>query len=340
MKKFAFLVHPRGISDMYRPLPWLKYVPSGLTDSTIRRLKGRLGFIVWSKFNVFDRASGWIIFISLTGEQIMSLSRNYVQQRMLDAVLYAQNELGVSLVGLGAYTAPITDAGRWLVRQKEVKVNITHGDAYSVAVAVDGVEKLSKKLNKPLSENVLGIVGAYGLIGKCLSRIFAKKCKKLYLIGRNKVKLEMLAQTLPMGNSEIIQSLFLNDVINCDFIITATSYSKALIQPNQLKKGAVIYDIAQPINVDPSVIEKRPDIIRVDGCYAKIPGIELGIEMGPPKGATFSCLTETIMQALEGDNNNYIGDIKDEHIERTSLWAKKYGFTHADFSNFSGPLII
>lgn len=338
MRKFAFLVHPRDISDMARPLPWIKYIPDKVTEEIIKRLKGRLGFIVWSKFNVYDKVEGWIIFVSLTGEQIMTLPRKYVQNRILDAVLYAQDNLKVDLVGLGAYITPITNAGQWIVKQDRININVTHGDSFSVAIAFEGLNKIADKLNRPLLKNKLALIGAYGLIGKALAQLLVDKCATLYLIGRNRSKLEALHRILSPRFTEIITSLDLDDVKNCDYVVTATSYSKALIHPHHLKKEAIVYDIAQPINLHPSTLEARPDVLRIDGCYVKIPGIDLGVDMGPPPGTTFSCLAETIMQALEGNEGNYVGEISLEYVETTMRWGKKYGFTHADFTNYSIPL--
>jgi len=270
----------------------------------------------------------------------MSLPRNYVQRRILDAILYAQNNLGVQLVGLGAYTAPITDAGKWVIRQNQIKLNVTHGDSFSVAIAMEGIEKVAKKINRPLSESKIAVVGAYGLIGKALSRLLANKCKSLYLIGRNEFKLSALCNILESASAKIIPSLIIEDISDCDYIITATSYSKSLIQSSHLKQGAVVYDLAQPINLHPHVIKDRPDVARIDGCYTNIPGINLGVEMGPPAGTTFSCLAETIMQALEGEEENHVGEIELDHVQKTRLWAQKYGFTHADFTNYGNKLVI
>jgi len=111
-----------------------------------------------------------------------------------------------------------------------------------------------------------------------------------------------------------------------------------LLGPEHLKKNAIIYDIAQPINVSPEVCEKRKDILRVDGCYIKLPEIDLGINMGPPKGVTFSCLAETTLQALENDNDHHVGEISIEHVYKTMFWAQKHNFKHAPLTNFSIPI--
>jgi predicted amino acid dehydrogenase len=333
MGKFAFLIHPRDVSDVSRPIPWAKLFPNWLVENAIRFLPKKFDILPWANFDVFGKAEGWIIVVFLTGEQMLTLPRRYVQDRILEAVLFAQDRLGANLVGLGAYTAPLTDSGKWLVKQDSVRINITHGDSYSVAIAIEGIHKIVRELKLESRMLDLAIVGAYGLIGKAMARLLSSEFKSMLLIGRNELKLEKLKEELKnFGN--ITASTNISDIVRSDIIITATSYPGALIQPQHIKEKAIIYDIAQPINVSKGVCEKRPDIIRIDGCFVKIPGIDLKADMGPPKGTTFSCLAETIMQALEDDDEDHVGEIDLSHVKRTSEWQKKYGFKHADFTNF------
>ena len=60
MKKFAFLVHPRDLTDMSRPLPWMKFVPHWASEKIISKLSGRLGFIDWSRIDVFGKMQCFI----------------------------------------------------------------------------------------------------------------------------------------------------------------------------------------------------------------------------------------------------------------------------------------
>ncbi len=338
MKKFAVVVHPRDISDVARPLPWARYFPAPLLSNIIKRVPKRFNIYHWTSFDVYGKAEGYIIVVFLTGEQMVSLPRKYVQERILEAVLYAQDKLGVDVVGLGAYTAPLTDGGRWLARQKKVKVSITHGDSFSVALAYHGVLALASNLNINLREKEVAILGAYGLIGKPLSRLISQDVGSLMLIGRRESKLKKLREEL--GDERVKTSTELSDMVHSDIVIAATSYPGSLIRSGHLKKGAIVYDIAQPINLSPAVCLERPDILRIDGCYTKIPNIDLKIEMGPPSGTTFSCLAETIMQTLEDEDGHHVGEIDIVHVEKTIVWKKKYGFEHAEFTNFGNPVPI
>jgi predicted amino acid dehydrogenase len=94
------------------------------------------------------------------------------------------------------------------------------------------------------------------------------------------------------------------------------------------------------MNVSPELIKERPDIVKIDGAYVDINGIDLGFDMGPPKRTTFACLVETMMIALEGDKNHHVGEIDERYLEKTKEWAKKYGFAHAPFTSFGKPISL
>lgn len=335
MNKFAFLIHPRDIQDLYRRFPLAKFFGKRINYKIMKHLSGRMGFTVCSKFQIIHNqktAEGYLIAVLLTAEQIMTLPSEFVRNRILQAILYAQS-LNVNVIGLGGLIKSVTHGGKWLVKKSEVIASITHGDTYSVAIAEEGVEKLIalKNLKNPL----IAIVGAYGMIGSALSKILARKYR-LLLVGKNYRKLTELSKQISVSNCKI--STNLTDVKEADLIVTATNHPKSLLFSEHLKKNAVVYDIAQPMNLSPEVLQKRPDILRVDGCYANIPNINLGFDMGPPQGKTFACLAETILQALEGEIGHHVGEIDLNYFEKIKQTGKEYNFTHSRFTCFSKPI--
>lgn len=139
-KKFAFMIHPRVIDDLGRPIGktlgigeelGMKYLPKKFSEKILKHLPGRMGFMVCSKFDVQDKAEGYLIAILLTGRQMLRLPSMLVQERIMDGILYAQNQLGVERIGLGAYTAPKTLNGEAVVDDPRITCKITHGDALS-----------------------------------------------------------------------------------------------------------------------------------------------------------------------------------------------------------------
>jgi len=344
MKKFAFLIHPRDTFDVSRRFWITKYLPDNLVEATTKRLRGRLGFTVCSKFKAAklnNIIEGYIIAVLLSGKQMMFLPLNLVRQRILETILFAQNKLGVEIVGLGSLITSVTDGGRWLVNIPQVKLTITHGDTYSIVVAKEGIEKILNLCKFEKEKTKIAIVGAYGLIGREIVKFLAQNGYPLILIEKTEEKVNLIKEKLREINLEnkiFLASINLKDIFPADLVITVTSHPSALLKSEHLKTGVIIYDIAQPMNVSPELIKKRPDIIKIDGAYVDIDDIDLGFDMGPPKGTTFACLVETIMMALEGEKNHHVGEINEDYLGKTKEWAKKYGFSHAPLTCFGKPI--
>lgn len=329
MRKFAFLVHPRNILDVKRRIQIARILPSKMVE---RMLLKRKSGIVCSQFDVFGEAKGYIVGVPLTAKQIKVLFRT-ARQKILEAVLFAQYKLGVKRIGLGALTASVTKGGKWIAQNPEVQVSITHGNTYTVAVAEEGIEKMIDFSNTDREKVKIAIVGATGIIGGALTEIFDQKGYHLILVGKSRVRLDSLKRRL-INERDAIISIELEDIYDADIVITATSHPDALIQPDYLKEGAMLYDIAQPSNVSPNVVRDRPDILRIDGGYVSVNGIKVGFDMGPPSGVTFACLAETMMEVFESVDN-HVGKIDLTHVQKTRFWAEKYGFSHAPFSCFN-----
>ncbi len=329
-RRFAFVSNLRSKElDTKRVLysePLIEHLKPGMTRENL--VKEGL-FTIWTHFDVYHEIEGWIIGIFLTAAQMINRPL-FARQRVLQAVRYAQDELKAEFIGLGSYTSSITHGGEWLVRQPDLRSYFTHGDSYAVAATVEGVTKV---LPLDLSNKTLAIVGAYGLIGEALARLLCHKCSRLLLIGRRWLLLKALRDSLLAENGKHPLDLEISDDLmdlqEADVVITATSAPSAIIQPYHLKEGALVYDVAQPMNTAPSLMEEREDVQVVDGAFVNIPGIDLGIDLGTPPGTAFACFTETVMQALENNREHHVGRIDLSHVKRTATWAVKYGFTHA-----------
>jgi len=341
MNKFAFLVHPRDAFDVSRRFWLTKFLPHSFIEFIMANLFGRCGFTVCSKEIKFSRsgkeAEGYIVAVLLSGKQMMSLPQEKVRQRVLGAVLYAQNELKVDVIGLGSLTTSVTDGGRWLVQHPKVKTAVTHGDTFTVAIAQQGIKKILDKRRLNPQNAKIAVVGAYGIIGRELCLFLARQKYKLFLVENISEKVELIKNKIAkegLMDCVLSASTRLDDICNADLVITATSHPSCLIKSDHLKKDAIVYDIAQPMNLGPEIISERSDVLKIDGDYVDIGGIDLKFSMGPPQGSTFACFVETAMIALEGNREHHVGSIEESFIKETSNWGNKYGFSHAPFTSF------
>ena len=212
----------------------------------------------------FEGIKGYyFLALKLTAQQMMSLPKNKVQQQILNAALYAQNEFEVDLIQLGGLTTSVTKGGIWLTEQKEYSGLVNHGDSYTAAIACKAVLKILNLKNKEPSDLVLAIVGSYGIIGEAVSKILVPLFAHSILIGRREEKLQELRDKIE-GSFETKTKL---KTIDADIIVTATSHPTTLLKSEHLKEDAIIVDVSQPPNLAQDLCRKRSDICRIDGGY-------------------------------------------------------------------------
>jgi len=66
---------------------------------------------ILNRFSLFDGAEGCVVCLSMTGAEMMADPRT-AARRVLDAVLFAQDEIGADVVGLTSLTSSVTMQGR------------------------------------------------------------------------------------------------------------------------------------------------------------------------------------------------------------------------------------
>ena len=154
---------------------------------------------------------------------------------------------------------------------------------------------------------------------------------------------QKFAETV-INQSPVIYSVDLNGYLpKADVIVTATSQVNSLIQPEMLKFGAIVCDVARPQDVSVEVKEARPDVLVIDGGVVAVPGLpDLGWNFGFETGLAYACMSETIMLALEQQYRHFsLGvDIEIQTIDYLRQLAQKHGFKLAGFRSFDRPLTV
>jgi fatty aldehyde-generating acyl-ACP reductase len=199
-------------------------------------------------------------------------------------------------------------------------------------VTCQTVNMAERFFKKNCEDDVIAIVGAYGVIGEAVSKILVPMFRHAILIGRRKEKFKILEKNLP-GDFQTTTEMKTKEA---DVIVTATSHPDALLQSGHLKKNAIVVDVSQPPNLSYEMCQRRPDVYRVDGGLVDFPFIT-GIP-GMAPGKNFACIVEVIMQAMQNERENHVGSIELSHLKKTEQWARKYGFTLNELTNFGVPL--
>jgi predicted amino acid dehydrogenase len=126
-----------------------------------------------------------------------------------------------------------------------------------------------------------------------------------------------------------------------DIVLTVTNAINAVIEPEHLKSGAVVCDVARPRDVSRQVIEKRDDVLVIEGGMVQVPGhVNFNFNFGFPPGLSFACMAETITLALDGHYSSFtLGkNISLEQVKTIDKMASKHGFKVSGFRSFERAL--
>lgn len=339
---FAFLVHPRDISDVYRKYPFLKYLPQKMVESIIMLMwpvtLGKVKGLISKKTGL--GVDGYIIGITMPANEILK-DRKRAIKKIKNATKLAKKK-GANIIGLGSLSSPVMNGGIDLAGKYGVFV--TNGNALTAGVTLLGIKKIAEKRKITLSQSTIAIVGATGSVGQAVAKLLIRDCfvTNMVIIGRTPSNIAALTEELKKinGKINIVQSTKISDIKYSDIIVTATSSSEVLIESKFLKKGAVIYDVTQPQNVSKSIKEERKDVLVIDGGIVKLPkNITYNLNMGIPKGTAFACFSETMLLGAEGVDEDFsIGKVKLKQVDYILKIAQKYGFKLAPLTSW-GELI-
>ncbi len=116
-----------------------------------------------------------------------------------------------------------------------------------------------------------------------------------------------------------------------------TSSISTIVEPEHLKPGAVVLDVARPRDVSARVAAERKDVLVVEGGMVQVPGpVNFNFDFGFPPGKAYACMAETMALALEGRYEDYtLGrDIAIERIREIDAIASKHGFRLSGLRSF------
>lgn len=336
--KFVILGHFMNQNDMKNAFPLGKYIPVAVLEFITAILPPQFSYRVVGKVRYNSETYGWILGLSLTAKQMISLPKEAVRRKILAAVLYSQEKLDADILMLGALTSPLTSAGKWLTDNPKVQISVTTGNTYTAAISIEAITKIASLMNLDMGKLTIGIIGAAGVIGEAITHYFIEKKYRLLLIEKNRDKFDRLMPFLNPNTSEL--SCNVEDVIKADIVIVATANAGILVKPEMLKHRAVVLDISQPPALDPITLKQRPDVLCIDGGRIDWSNVDTDMNLGLPENTGFACMTEVILQSLENHRRNYVGSVGSDHMTETLAWAKKWGFKLAPFTSFNQPANI
>jgi len=339
MDSFAFIIHPIDPKrDVSRKFPFLGHV---LTERQIDFFSTFFPPVYISQIEgITSQATGkvingWFIACPYTPRRMMELPEQAVYRKIIQTGRMAE-KLGADILGLGAFTSVVGDAG--ITIASALTVPVTTGDSYTVAMAVQAIRDAARAMDIKMDQATVAVVGATGAIGRVCAELIAGEAERTLLVARDEKKLEALRDRLQVrARSELVVSTKMDILKDAQLILTVTSAIHDVIRPEHLQPGSVVCDVARPRDVSAMVAAARDDILVIDGGMVDVPGpVNFHFNFGFPEGKAYACMAETIALALEGRFEDYtVGkDITLERVQEITAISERHGFRMSGFRSF------
>ncbi len=313
IRRFAFVIHPLSQEFIKQGFPIPKATPKFVMDR-VETLAAHLPPMVYCKMqNIVSptgsEAEGWLISVGGTPKEMLARSPEFTYRRLLAASKMAE-KMGAQIMGLGAFTKVVGDAGITVARRS--RLPITTGNSYSASgalwAAADAMKRMGlvkvEKDGKRIQAKTM-VIGATGSIGSVSARLLAMAFDEVVLAGRDLKKLEELkaSMLLDTPDAKIVCATDYDSLLGeMDMIVTSTSGAgKKVLDIMKVKPGCVITDVARPLDLPPEEVAKRPDVLVIESGEIELPTKVRGMKsIGLPPNVIYACLAETIVLALEG----------------------------------------
>jgi predicted amino acid dehydrogenase len=349
--RFAFVIHP--LSTEYfkkvQPLGLATSIP-GMTGVVEKSMAYVPPFVYSHVTGIVSEtgaeAEGWLITVGGTPKEMLAHPPEFTYSRLLAAGDLAKR-LGAQIMGLGAFTKVVGDAGVTVAKQASIPV--TTGNSYSASGALWAAAEAVRRLGIAEVDDdgtIHGkamVVGASGAIGAACARLLALASDELWLVSPETAKLLQIKQEIERDQPRAVVHVATDPsaaIDDMDVIVTATSAAgHKVLDIMRVKPGCVITDVARPLDMSAEDVAKRPDVLVIESGEVELPGDVRMKNIGLPDNTVYACLAETIVLALEGRYENFtvgrnISWPKVKEIYRLGL---KHGMKLATISGINGP---
>ena len=344
LPKFAFLVHPLRLEQLFQSPIFkpLKALPKKLVEESAAQVPG---FFVSKATGIKTpdglEAEGYFYGLGATPKMMQKLPAEHFYRQMVSLAKLVHKK-GARILGLGAFTSVIGDAGVTVAKRSPIA--ITTGNSYTVWATLESVRLGAEKLGINLSESRAMVIGATGSIGKVVARMLAAHVAEMILVAPKPERLMELAGQLENEASgdgrklKVDVAMVADDHLSeVDVIVAATTAHDGIIDVMKLKSGALVCDVAQPPDVSREEAGKRDDILVIEAGEIIVPGdIHWGVDLGLPENVGFACLAETVLLALERRFENFtLGrELEPDKVKEIGEIGKKHGFRLTPIRSF------
>ncbi|HWQ12434.1 MAG TPA: serine carboxypeptidase [Roseiflexaceae bacterium] len=341
--RFAFVIHPlspRYIANhprfrftRYLPQRLVEYVAAYLPPMYLAKMRG-----IRSKATG-EEIEGLLFTLGATPRELMRRDTSFTYRRLIKCARMAER-MGAKIMGLGAFTSVVGDAG--ITVAQKVDIGITSGNSLTVAATLETAKQAAIKMGvTDLTKGRAMVVGATGSIGSVCARLLAQAIGDVVLVAPRAERLLALKKQIERETPGARVTAATNAdayLGSCDLIVTTTSaLSGRVIDVDKLKPGAVVCDVARPPDVRKEDAARRPDVLVIESGEILLPGEpDFGFDIGLPKGTAYACLSETALLTMEHMYGDYtVGrNIELEKAKEMYRLMKKHGLELAGMRSF------
>jgi predicted amino acid dehydrogenase len=350
--RFAFVIHPLSQKFFHNvePLGTMARVSPPVVMDGIEKVLAYLPPVVYSHVTgvvspTGAEAEGWLITVGGTPKEILAHDPQFTYDKLLAAAEVARG-LGAQIMGLGAFTKVVGDAGVTVARKASLP--ITTGNSYSASGALwaahEAVDRLGllERSDDGIIHGRSMVVGATGAIGSVCARLLALASDELWLVSPETAKLLALKKDIESEHPRAVVHAAATPgehLRDMDVIVTATSGAgKRVLDIMAVKPGCVITDVARPLDLSAEDVAKRPDVLVVESGEIELPGDVRMRDIGLPPGVAYACLAETVALALEGRYETFtVGRaIEWEKVKEIYQLGLRHGMRLAAVSGVNG----
>jgi predicted amino acid dehydrogenase len=351
--RFAFVIHPLSTTFFRKvePLGTVMKVSPPVVADLVEKAMAYLPPTVYSHVTGVTsptgaEAEGWLITVGGTPKEILAHDPEFTYDKLLVAAEVARG-LGAQIMGLGAFTKVVGDAGVTVARRSSLP--ITTGNSYSASGALWAAHEAVARLgllergDDGIIHGRTMVVGATGAIGSVCARLLALASDELWLVSPETAKLLALKQDIEREDPRAVVHAASTPgahLADMDVIVTATSGAgKRVLDIMDVKPGCVITDVARPLDLSAEDVAKRPDVLVVESGEIELPGADVRMrDIGLPDGVAYACLAETVALALEGRYETFtVGRaIEWEKVKEIYQLGLRHGMRLAAVSGVNG----
>ena len=239
-----------------------------------------------------DEAEGWLITVGGTPKELMAHSPEFTYARLLAAADKAK-KLGAQIMGLGAFTKVVGDAG--VTVAKQAPLPITTGNSYSASGALWAAHDALRaprpgrgRRGRPHRGQGDGRrghrrdrLGLRPAAGPGQRRAVPDLARRRPSCWRSRPR----SSGRTRGPTIHVAATPDEDLPEMDMIVTATSGAgKRVLDIMAVKPGCVITDVARPLDLSAEDVAKRPDVLVIESGEIELPGdVHMG-NIGLPPG--------------------------------------------------------